>query len=81
MCGREGTNGAGDADHEGSLGLVVVRVCLGGGTLVHSVCEREAVCATGRQCVHLVCVCARACVCDWVCDGVSRDLPIWVRGY
>lgn len=73
MCGCEGTNGAGDADHEGSLGLVVVRVCLGGGTLVHSVCDREAVCAS--------CVCARTCVRDWVCDGVSRDLPIWVRGY
>ena len=59
-CGCEGTNGAGDADHEGSLGLVVVRVCLGGGTLVYSVCDREAVCAS------CVCVCARVCVTGFV---------------
>lgn len=29
-----------------AMGLVVVRVCLGGGTCVHKVCDKEAVCAS-----------------------------------
>lgn len=33
-----------------AVGLVVVRVCLGGGTCVHNVCDKEAVCAS---CGHM----------------------------